>query len=357
MSVKILPYDYISKKLFRACHKKRIPYRIMFELTYRCNFNCVHCYIPNNQKILSKEKELNTADIFKIIDQIEKAGCFILGFTGGEIFLREDIWEILHYAKVKGFNIILLTNGYFIDKKAADMLKLISPNKIDISLHSLNEDVFDNITGLKNSFKRVMNAIKLLRERKIPFMIKSCNLKQNKNEFRDLENFARSRNIPYRIGGDITPKTDGSTEVMKHALPAESLLETSCDFDHLKQPLKIQDIKFTKLKYKQRLFSCGVGYTVASINPFGQLKPCLEINKPQYNILSGSFKKGWSMLKGFVDNLELPEDFPCLKCNLYYYCNSCPGKSWIENNSLYTCPRREKEKASTLKKLFDKINK
>lgn len=92
-------------ELSKKTRKKSIPFRATIELTYRCNLKCVHCYITEDKF----KKELSLNEICSILDQLADLGCLHLSITGGEIFIREDIFEILTYAKKKGFKFPLLT--------------------------------------------------------------------------------------------------------------------------------------------------------------------------------------------------------------------------------------------------------
>jgi MoaA/NifB/PqqE/SkfB family radical SAM enzyme len=101
-------YNNFWQNIHCSGKKHAFPLRVMFELTYRCNFKCPHCYVPFKYR---KCKELETKEVFAILDQLKDIGCFYLGFTGGEPFMRKDILDILWYAKKKGFEIIIYTNG------------------------------------------------------------------------------------------------------------------------------------------------------------------------------------------------------------------------------------------------------
>src|SRR3989442_11138766 len=84
---------------------QRMPVQAMIELTYGCNLRCVHCYNPTHQA----KDELATAQITALIDQLAEAGGLHLAFTGGELFTRQDAFEIFAYAKSKGFAITIMT--------------------------------------------------------------------------------------------------------------------------------------------------------------------------------------------------------------------------------------------------------
>ena len=70
-------------------------YSVIFELTPRCNLNCVHCYL--NQHHASKE--LSYEEIIEIIDILYEKEVLFLTFTGGDVFVRKDFLDIYMYAK------------------------------------------------------------------------------------------------------------------------------------------------------------------------------------------------------------------------------------------------------------------
>ena len=64
-----------------------IPTIAKFEITYECNLNCRHCY---NITERNKSGILSYAEIKKIIDELQSIGTFLISFTGGEIFCRNE---------------------------------------------------------------------------------------------------------------------------------------------------------------------------------------------------------------------------------------------------------------------------
>ena len=83
MVIKKQTSDEFYAAIKTHARERKIPSRVMFELTYRCNFRCLHCYLSPDKK-----KELGTEEVFSILCQLKDAGTFHIGFTGGEIFLR-----------------------------------------------------------------------------------------------------------------------------------------------------------------------------------------------------------------------------------------------------------------------------
>ncbi|MDD5441657.1 MAG: radical SAM protein, partial [Candidatus Omnitrophica bacterium] len=245
-------------------NNKKFPLKVLFELTYKCNFNCVHCYNVKG----TKKKELTTDEVKKILMELVQEGCFHVGFTGGEPFMRKDIFEILDFAKNLGLRITVLTNGYLIDRKAADkIVKLgVNLNKIDISFLGADRKTFEGITRKPGSFSKVKNAIKLLRNRNIEVMIKPTLMKQNRERFLEIKEIANKFGCMYKFSPTLNAKSDGSKGPLKYRLSPEEVINTLELFN--KNGVKNNKTCGINLtKGKKRVFRCGSGNTEASINP------------------------------------------------------------------------------------------
>jgi len=317
---------------------KRSIIRAMFELTYNCNFKCSHCYVPVSYK--NKFKELRIKDVFQIIDQLSDMGCFYLGFTGGEPFIRKDIFDILWYSRKKGLQIIIYTNGFFINKETAKKISDLSFNKIDITVPSMKQIVFDKIVNFQGAHKKVFSAIEFLHRKNVPLGIKSCLLEANKNEINDIVKFSKSLGATYRLSGILMPKLDGSKTPFKY--------QKKCKFKNLNKNSCFSTKKVANALKGLELFQCGVGLNHIAINPSGLLKMCLMIDYPFYNILDTALVKSWEKLKACVDNIEVGENYSCRSCNLLSNCFSCPARSWLYKKNFLSCPPESYSVASFL---------
>lgn len=94
-------------------------YSVIFEITPKCNFNCVHCYLHDHHA----SGELSYDEIIEIIDILYEKEVLFLTFTGGDIFTRKDFLDIYLYAKKKGFIIELYTNGALINDQIISTFK------------------------------------------------------------------------------------------------------------------------------------------------------------------------------------------------------------------------------------------
>lgn len=346
MAIDTVKRSRFFKPIFKRAAGTRRPRSVMFELTYRCNFKCPHCYVKGSKK---RGKELTTRQVFAIIDQMRDMGIFNIAFTGGEALLRKDIFDILAYAKRRGFQTALLSNGYLIDKKTADKLWRVNVNKVDITFNSLKPEVFEKLTGVKGSLKRVKSAIKLLINRGINVKIKSTGMSLNRDELVRIGKFARSLNIIYNLDTEILPCRDGcSTAVSDYSLDPDE----SAELRRAVYPEMFSgNRKRTRSKRRRdRMFNCGVGRTSFSITPYGKMNFCLEIDYPEYDILKTGLRECWERIKRRVDRLNNTKDFVCRSCDLIKYCGWCAGRSYIETGAFNRCSEYCRERAVMAKK-------
>src|SRR5687767_12378943 len=96
----------------------RRPYVVSWNLTYRCNLACEHCYLDAGPKpqVTTEEfadrSELTTGECFRVVDDLAAFAPEALTIlTGGEPLLRRDILEIAGYANDKGLWVVVGTNG------------------------------------------------------------------------------------------------------------------------------------------------------------------------------------------------------------------------------------------------------
>ena len=358
MTIKNLDYKKFSQRINDKAYKKRFPLHAMFELTYRCNFNCIHCYNTDEQKKGRSRHELETAEVFSILEQLRDLGGFYLGFTGGEVFLRKDIWTILWHARKLGFEIVILTNGSFIDKPAADELARLRPNKVDITVHAMDKKIFEKITRHPGSYDKVFQAIELLHERKIPLGLKTCGMQPNEKEVVKVSRFARSLDVLFRFDEELLPRVDRSKDPMKYGISPETgyRLNQLCYpemFNEYDSEGKRRETVKPPKKNKKRLFNCGAGFTDMTISPYGELNICIEIHHPQYKILKGSLTEGWEQIKRLIDNLKPPEDWACRTCSLTPYCSWCPARGYLEDGNFATCDLYSRREAEFFKRISE----
>ena len=146
-------------------YKHYYPLYLHWILTPECNIRCKHCLY--NDKVVDKYDschDLSHDRAMQLIDEIGEMDIIRATLTGGEIFLREDIFEILSKLKSKNIIIALLTNATLITKEVAAKLKTILNSETDIfqiSLDGATKETHEKTRG-KNTFDRTIQGISYL---------------------------------------------------------------------------------------------------------------------------------------------------------------------------------------------------
>jgi MoaA/NifB/PqqE/SkfB family radical SAM enzyme len=87
-----------------------IPWRC----TFACDNSCVHCASAEKQLA---PNEVGTEDAKKIVDKVTDFGTTFFGITGGQPFLRKDLFEVIDYATERGLNTSIITDGRLLDEE------------------------------------------------------------------------------------------------------------------------------------------------------------------------------------------------------------------------------------------------
>lgn len=136
---------------------------LLWDITNKCNLRCKHCY--NAEKYFNKDginfNDLKSEDCKFVIDLIKEDGFDHIHLLGGEPLIRDDIFDIISYAKNKDIYVSINTNGTLLSANKIDEIINSGISQITISLDSTRSVINDNIRG-KGSFNQVVNNIRLL---------------------------------------------------------------------------------------------------------------------------------------------------------------------------------------------------
>jgi AdoMet-dependent heme synthase len=134
-----------------------VPWRC----TYACDSHCVHC-VSAGQKAVPDE--INTKDAKKIVEQVSDFGASFFGITGGQPFLRKDIFEVLDYATKLGLNTSIITDGRLLDDEA---FQKIVKNQIKISVSMDGAEQTNDVIRGKGAYVSAISAIKKFSREKL----------------------------------------------------------------------------------------------------------------------------------------------------------------------------------------------
>ena len=137
------------------------PYVVSWNLTYRCNLACEHCYLDAGgapqvgTENFADRSELGTEECFRVIDEIAAFApeCVTI-LTGGEPLLRRDILEIVRRASERGLWVVVGTNGVRITENVARQLAEAGARGLSLSLDALDPDRHDRFRKVRGAPSR-----------------------------------------------------------------------------------------------------------------------------------------------------------------------------------------------------------
>ncbi len=137
----------------------RRPHIVGWEITSYCNLKCPHCYSAASRR---PRGELTTEECRRVIDSMAEIGVAMIGWTGGEPLLREDLEELTEYAGSKGIRSNITTNAVLLDRRRATRLAEVGMRAVQISLDGPTPELNRRMRGTSDDeFHRVIDAIRL----------------------------------------------------------------------------------------------------------------------------------------------------------------------------------------------------
>ena len=303
-------------------------FHLQWHITERCNLKCKHCYF--DEKFLKNELSLN--QLFTVFDDYIRllkkwefpCEASRISITGGEPLVRDDFFEFLekcHKNKEKS-RYGILTNGILLDDEKIFKFKKLKIDYVQVSLEGMEKNN-DEIRG-KETFKKIVKAIKLLVKDKISTSISVTVTKQNLRDIPLLIKLAKDlkvnslglrRFIPIGRGEQIKKLMLSPPETKELYL---YILETNQKLADKRSKLRLnigcEDGILAQEGYNSN--TCVAGYSSLTILPNGDVYPCRRLPIYVGNVLKQTleeiFYKSSELIK-----LRNPE-------NINIYCKNCP---------------------------------
>ena len=176
------------------------PYVVSWNLTYRCNLACEHCYLDAGGTPLvgtenfADRSELGTEECFRVIDEIAAFApeCVTI-LTGGEPLLRRDILEIVRRAAERGLWVVVGTNGVCITENVARRLAEAGARGLSLSLDALDPDRHDRFRMVRGAWRNTVEGAEILNRTGLPFIVQTTAGSHNLGELDAIADFAHDR--------------------------------------------------------------------------------------------------------------------------------------------------------------------
>ena len=301
--------------------KMLYPPYVQWEVTPRCNHNCIHCY---NYWRTGLDTVEDCKNHMAIAEKIVERKPISVVLTGGEPLLVFDrLKNPIKLFRENGISVSVNTNATLVTDEIASFFK---ENHVStfVSLPCYKEEVCDSITNTPGSFECIVEGIKKLKEHGVQVTVNMVVSKQNLAYIYDTAAFAcdvlgLDRFFASRVSKPInsSDKFDFVMLTTRHILfMTEELLRIEKDFGlHVESSTPIPACTFNDQELFERFaytHKCTAGKTSYAIDTVGNIKACPRDSEIYGNILTDNFKDVWSKMEPWRDGTYIPKE--CKKC-------------------------------------------
>lgn len=295
--------------------------QLHFYLTNSCNMTCPHCYMFSGKK---SEQELSSECIKKVLTSYSEYGSSVT-FSGGEITMRKDLYDIVAFASNEcKLNVRLMTNGVLWDESMIDKFSPII-NSVQISIDGYSEESNALVRG-KGNFKKAINTLIRFASNGVhsevaitpPFSVVINHEEDKYVEFcKELFEILPHNNFSVKFSEQII---DGRSV----HLTQEEQMEYFNSVSRIKAQIAGYDIRIRSFAnaFRDSTIMDNCMYGVFSIDATGQVYLCARVPslKPICNVKNTPFSRIVMLSKKAQDISRIDNFKPCNSCELMYIC-------------------------------------
>ena len=326
------------------------PYVVSWNLTYRCNLACEHCYLDAGGSPLVRTEnfadrsELGTDECFRVIDEIAAFApeCLTI-LTGGEPLLRRDILEIVRRAAERGLWVVVGTNGVRISENVARRLAEAGARGLSLSLDALDADRHDRFRRVRGAWQNTVEGAEILNRTGLPFIVQTTAGSHNLGELEAIADFAHGRlaakvwNLYFLVPtgrgqfvSDISPaqydEVLASLFRIQQKYDGRMLVNAKCAPHYIKTALENGAPIRT---YAGGAGGCPAGTHYMGIRPNGDVTPCPYLPVFAGTLRSASLTDLWASSELFAGiRRRSALGGRCGACELNAQCGGCRARAY-----------------------------
>ena len=311
----------------RARQQGRVT-TVVFQVTDRCNYGCVHCYQEHGEG----SGELSHDEVVRILEELAAAGVLFLTLMGGEFFMRRDADEIVARAHALGFAIKIKSTGHHITDKRADFLATLRPLQVDLSLYAATRHLHEGVTQAPGSYERTLAAARRLIARKVAVQLNTSIMESNATEVAELKRLASEIGASYSFDPKITAMENTEVRPVLQRMSAATLRA----FYGSAIPDVVADMYSEPAPRPLDTTPCRAAQQTVAIGPRGEVWPCIRLPLEGSNLRTQSFQSIYDGAETLqqVRGLSWATLGECSVCPVRPYCQRCHAMALLEHGEM-----------------------
>lgn len=301
---------------------------VYYNVTYSCNLHCPYCYAPKNKNYISLENNR------LFLNKLVKLNTQNIVLIGGEPMMHPYLDKLIDDIYKAGIHSIsIITNGTILKK---EVLEKIIEYKIDIqvSVDGHTEELNSPTRG-KGSLKKVLSNLKILQDNSVNYAVMQVLTKETIKFSKEFSDYFSNMGIAHGFFL-VKQATDKERPTLKSIVNLYDFLlkkygEVQKVFDCAKSSDQMQ---FDKTGFP--ITHCGAGITMLSIDPLGNVYPCVKLHHSSFlitNLLKENSGDEILMNRKRVITEELVDNLDkCQSCNIKYICGvACRAEEYYQS--------------------------
>jgi radical SAM protein with 4Fe4S-binding SPASM domain len=204
---------------------------------------------------------------------------------------------------------------------------------VEISLYGATAEVHEQVTQVKDSFASCLRGVELLTGNGIRVGLKTVLMTVNQHELGAMRRLADRLGVRFRVDSAIFPTLESHDQgpLNLRVSPEVAVAKELADPERLDELVRAATT--LPAPPPDRLYICGAGTTSFSIDPYGDVSPCLMATHYRYSLLEQDFATIWTDQLSLIRQRTPGPDYPCTTCDAAVACSSCPAFNYLENGA------------------------
>lgn len=278
--------------------RENLLFSVLLELTYRCNLDCVFCYndLALSGRPLGRERYLSLLDELRALEVLH------LILSGGEPLAHPDFFAIGARGRELGFAVRIKSNGHALRGELARRLRSeVDPFLVEVSLHGAAPASHDRQTRVPGSFERLLGNLEEMRALGLRVKLNCTLTAWNEGELEAMFELAERLGLPLQFDPEVTPRDDGDRGPLSIQASREGLIrlftlqrERAAGAGAGPVPAVAREGDQVAGPAPAAGKHCGAGSSSLTIDPYGNVYPCVQWRVPVGNLHEAKVAELWA---------------------------------------------------------------